>query len=156
MGMGAMTVYRNRVYELATLGTILVSILLIAWMLTGIQLLPTLIIIFATPTTILWWIWIISMIYYSHPSAKPEETIQTLEWLDSFLTNSYAQIEGLDKNSLEYERKSELLGKLSLLWSEASLMAKGLSEFKNLTEEIQKATDFESVQTILKETWTKS
>lgn len=139
--------------SIAILGTLIVVLMLLAWLVTGIYFLSNIIIGVALPTTVCWVIWIIKgrMIYYSHPTANPEKTKEELSWLDSFLTNAYAQLEGIDSKSVEYERKKDLLDRLSLLWSEVTLMVRGLEQFRQMYEDLKAAKDFESVQDILKQ-----
>lgn len=143
----------GKVTAIASVGTLCVVLLLLAWMATGIYFLSNIIIGIALPTTVCWVIWIIKgrMIYYSHPTANPEQTKEELAWLDSFLSNAYAQLEGIDKKSVEYERKKDLLDRLSLVWSEVTLMVRGLEQFKEMYEQLKEAKDFESVQEILKQ-----
>lgn len=90
------------------------------------------------------------MIAYSHPALDTKELIAAQEWIDSFLGNSYAQIKGLDATSLEYERKKDLLDRLSLLWSETKIMSTSLEQYRAMTKDLLAAQDFESVQQILK------
>ena len=143
----------GKVTAIASVGTLCVVLLLLAWMATGIYFLSNIIIGIALPTTVCWVIWIIKgrMIYYSHPTAHPAETKAELEWLDAFLTNGYAQLEGLDKSSMEYKRKKDLLDRLGLLWAEVTLMVRSLEQFKQMYEDLKDAKDFESVQEILKQ-----